>query len=273
MSNLINYDGITPSIPHSGETTDFEDALIKHDVIDKRQALGNKGMTEEQINSVLSRDASNLKPDTANYHTDLPSNSDSDFSDSDDDFLASYRSHRLQELQEISAEKAKKNLNRFNGVDEISRDEWASAVNGVSEDGTWVVVNLEHSGNDDTKNVTECLKNLASRFGSVKFLRINYKAAIENWPESNLPTVFCYCEGELQKQMIGQEQTGGPLTTVQRLEWRLKRLGVLKESELEEDGKKVVKKSNVLKIDKLSRKGGVAMETWGDSDDEDVGND
>ena len=48
---------------------------------------------------------------------------------------------------------------------------------------------------------------------------------------------------------------------------------VLKESELEEDGKKVVKKSNVLKIDKLSRKGGLAMETWGDSDDEDVGND
>ena len=96
-----------------------------------------------QINSVLSRDASNLKLDTTNYHTDLPSNSDSDFSDSDDDFLASYRSQRLLELKESSAEKAKKNLNRFNGVDEISRDEWASAVNGVSEDGTWVVVNLE----------------------------------------------------------------------------------------------------------------------------------
>mmetsp|Transcript_18998 Transcript_18998/g.35278 ORF Transcript_18998/g.35278 Transcript_18998/m.35278 type:complete len:190 (+) Transcript_18998:191-760(+) len=147
MSNLINYDGITPSIPHSGETTDFEDALIKHDVIDKRQALGNKGMTEEQINSVLSLDASNLSPDATNYHTDLPSNSGSEFSDEDDDFIASYRSRRLAELEESSAEKARKNLNRFNGVDEISRDEWASAVNGVSEDGTWVVVNLEVRAN------------------------------------------------------------------------------------------------------------------------------
>ena len=100
-----------------------------------------------QINSVLSLDASNLKPDTTNYHTDLPSNSDSEFSDSDDDFLASYRSRRLVELKESSAEKAKKILNRFNGVDEISRDEWASAVNGVSEDGTWVVVNLEVRAN------------------------------------------------------------------------------------------------------------------------------
>ena len=53
----------------------------------------------------------------------------------------------MVELKESSAEKAKKILNRFNGVDEISRDEWASAVNGVSEDGTWVVVNLEVRAN------------------------------------------------------------------------------------------------------------------------------
>ena len=55
MSNLISYDGLTPNHQHSGTTTDFEDALIKHDVIDKRQALGNKGMTEEQVRTAISR--------------------------------------------------------------------------------------------------------------------------------------------------------------------------------------------------------------------------
>ncbi|GMH58187.1 hypothetical protein TL16_g02553 [Triparma laevis f. inornata] len=275
MSNLINYDGLTPNHQHSGTTTDFEDALIKHDVIDKRQALGNKGMTEEQITRTLEKDAQDLKLDTTNYHHDLNSDSDDDLLNDldDDEFLSSYRKQRLQEIKVNSAEKAKRDLNRFNGVDEISRDEWASAVNGVSEDGTWVVVNLEHSGNNETKNVTECLKNVADRFGDVKFLRIDWRAAIENWPEANLPTVFCYRNGELQKQMISAKQSGGPHTTVHRLEWRLKLLGVLPDSELEEDGREIVKKVNVLKIDKMSRKGGVGMETWGDEDDEDAGND
>lgn len=137
----------------------------------------------------------------------------------------------------------------------------------------FLTVNLEHSGNNETKNVTECLKNVADRFGDVKFLRIDWRAAIENWPEANLPTVFCYRNGELQKQMISAKQSGGPHTTVHRLEWRLKLLGVLPDSELEEDGREIVKKVNVLKIDKMSRKGGVGMETWGDEDDEDAGND
>ena len=78
----------------------------------------------------------------------------------------------------------------------------------------------------------------------------------------------------MRKQMIGVEQVGGKYTTMERLEWRLLRLGVLKGlSEMKQDGKERVEKVSGLRWDGVSRRGGWGMETWGESDDEDVGND
>ena len=104
-------------------------------------------------------------------------------------------------------------------------------------------MNLTSQSHPLTLLLTEVLTSLSSKFPAVKFLRIGYKAAIENWPEGNLPTVFCYRYGELQKQMIGEAQVGGKYTTPERVEWRLKLLGPLKElSEMAEDGPEKVEK-------------------------------
>ena len=57
--------------------------------------------------------------------------------------------------------------------------------------------------------MSNCLTALAKKFQEVKFVKIRSTQAVENWPDSNLPTLFMYQNGALAKQMIGTRSLGG----------------------------------------------------------------
>ena len=69
---------------------------------------------------------------------------------------------------------------------------------------------------------------------AVKFLKILSTAAVENWPDRNLPTLFLYKGGELRTQLLGLKKVGGRGMGVEDLEWWLAGEGVV-ETEMEED--------------------------------------
>jgi hypothetical protein len=54
---------------------------------------------------------------------------------------------------------------------------------------------------------------LAQKFMKIKFLKIRSSSAVENWPESNLPTIFAYHDGELQHQLFTLKSIGGSSMT------------------------------------------------------------
>ncbi len=54
-----------------------------------------------------------------------------------------------------------------------------------------------------------CLGPVARKFRAVKFVRIVATAAVENWPDRNLPTLFVYRNGALQTQLLGIKRLGG----------------------------------------------------------------
>ena len=151
MSNLINYSG-APNHAFSGETTDFEDALIKHDVITKSQALHNKGMSTKDVSAVLKRDQAQkdekigVDIDTVDYYKDnnkdnIKSYTDSEdelLDDDDEDFLNKYREQRIGEMKAKASlsppgpggpEPGPKGGGEFTGCDEISRADWQREVN------------------------------------------------------------------------------------------------------------------------------------------------
>lgn len=69
----------------------------------------------------------------------------------------------------------------------------------------------------------------------MKCVKIKALQAIENWPESNLPTLFVYHKGVLQHQLMTLKSFGGGGRLRGRdLEWWLASRGIVK-SELEED--------------------------------------
>lgn len=98
--------------------------------------------------------------------------------------------------------------NRFGEVVEITKDEWVRQVTEASE-GCDVVVHLYEDSMIECQLMDEALRNIASRFKYIKFLRIKYNQAIENWPEKNLPTVFVYSKGSLKTQIVTLNSVGG----------------------------------------------------------------
>jgi hypothetical protein len=109
---------------------------------------------------------------------------------------------RLQQMKEAAAK------NRFGEVEEITKDEWVRQVTDASQ-GCNVVVHLYENSLVECQLMDEALCNLAGRFKYIKFLRIKYNQAIENWPEKNLPTVFVYSKGSLKTQIVTLNSVGG----------------------------------------------------------------
>ena len=99
-------------------------------------------------------------------------------------------------------------LNRFGDVYEISKNEWMTEVTEASK-SCWVVVLLYVNSLVDCGVMESVMIQLAKKFMKVKFLKIRSTSAIENWPESNLPTIFVYHDGELQDQLLTLKSLGG----------------------------------------------------------------
>jgi hypothetical protein len=101
-------------------------------------------------------------------------------------------------------------------------------VNEGSHD-TWVVVTLVSNDLERTGCVEEAVGELASKFGQIKFVTIQSKQAIRNWPDEHLPTILLYRNGKLQQQLIQLPVN----MTADELEWKLAEHGVI-ETTLEE---------------------------------------
>lgn len=266
--NKISYSLDRPEYEYTTSTTQFDDELLKRDIITFEQAMiakgasaaeaqrlanvhkygeGSGGISGEDVKGEKKRAARRRRTSDSNSDNEEyddsdqahnidsnQNNNDEDDDDDDDEFLAKYRKMRLRELRDQS---------RFGDVLHISRSDWTREVNDASLNGQWVVINLTRGSNTATisaRHVDACemveraTLELARRFPSIKFVSIAASAANENWPPHNLPTMFCYRDGRLQRQMIGVEEFGGHGITTDRVEWRLAQLGVL-ETDLEED--------------------------------------
>lgn len=155
--------------------------------------------------------------------------------------LEEYRNKRMQELKQKAV------LNRHGDVVEIVKDDWVREVTEGSNSSA-VVIHLYENSMVECQLVDEALSRLAPRFKYVKFLKIKYNQAIENWPERNLPTLFVYEKGALKTQLITLGSVGGKTMKTEDLEWFLAKNGVITDSELDEnprqEERKQVKKTN-----------------------------
>jgi hypothetical protein len=120
--------------------------------------------------------------------------------------LEKYRQQRLEEMKKIAMK------NRFGEVVEIVKDEWVREVTEGSN-ACIVLVHLYSDAIVECQLMDEAFRKLAPRFKYLKFLRIKYNQAIENWPEKNLPTVFVYDKGSLKTQIITLSTLGGKSMT------------------------------------------------------------
>lgn len=141
----------------------------------------------------------------------------------DEDFLAQYRNQRMNELNTISQ------TSIYNQVYYLQKPDYARDVTEASQK-SWVFVLLTSSLGTNTESalLTDMWRDLATRFGDIKFCSMRANLCIEGYPEKNAPTILVYKDGDIKKQVVTLREMNGANTTVQDLEKLLIDLGALK---------------------------------------------
>lgn len=151
----------------------------------------------------------------------------------DEEVLNQYRMKRLAEMREM-ASKA-----RFGTVQEISGVDYVDEVTKAGE-GIHVVLHLYKGGIPHCAVLNQYMTELARRFPQTKFLKAIYSTCLPNFPEKNLPSIFCYYEGNIRKQFLGAVDLRGPKITIEEFEYLLGQVGSIN-TELKDDPRPKIK--------------------------------
>lgn len=162
-----------------------------------------------------------------------------------EDVLETLRKRRLDMLKKQAAR------NKFGRVINISEPEWKPEVTEAEKD-VWVVVNLWTAGKQECRLVDQIMEQLAGKFKDVKFVRIEGRNAVRNWPDDNCPAMFVYLGGEIKLTLIGLNALGGPKMSARSLEWVLSKVGAV-QTEMTEDPREEEMKQRFNRLDKARK--------------------
>ncbi|KAJ6131568.1 hypothetical protein N7523_001274 [Penicillium sp. IBT 18751x] len=144
----------------------------------------------------------------------------------DEGFLEQYRQKRLAELSTLQQ------TSLFNQVYPLQKVDYAREVTEASNNA-FVLVNLTSQGaNVESRVLTELWRQLAAKFGDIKFCEIRADMCIENYPEKNTPTILVYKDTEIRRQLVTLRELNGPRTKLPDLEKLLIEIGALKEDDV-----------------------------------------
>ncbi|XP_066992844.1 viral IAP-associated factor homolog [Anabrus simplex] len=205
------------------EDTEWNDILRSKGILPAKE----KEVTEEEIVHMLE---TTIEEKSKSGHTleNLTLDELDELEDEEDErVILEYRRKRIAEI------KAAANKARYGEVLEISAEDYVQAVNKAGE-GVWVILHLYKQGIPLCALVNQHLANLAVKFPATKFLKSISSTCIPNFPDSNLPTIFVYFEGDLKKQLVGPHEFRGMNLTQDELEWILAQTGAVT-TELEAD--------------------------------------
>ena len=103
----------------------------------------------------------------------------------------------------------------FGQVYGLQKPEYSRDVTEASSKA-FVLVHLTSSlgTNVESRLLTELWRQLAVKFGDIKFCEMRADLCIEGYPERNTPTILVYKDGDIQKQLVTLREIRGENTTI-----------------------------------------------------------
>lgn len=200
---VINFSTEKPSYGFTTQTTEFHDELMKRGIVDFEQCMIAKGATPEEARRLRLRHEETDAVNEVNKYESAEDSSESD--DIDDDFLKQYQSKRRSEMQLQFQRKQESTYGEViqittSNPDEI-KEEWKINVNESSKVGKkCVIVHLSYPRGEA---MDVFVSMLARKYPCIKFVSIEYKTAVPNWPREKLPALFIYQNGDLREKIVG----------------------------------------------------------------------
>lgn len=230
------------------EDTEWNDILRKHGIIPEKPQDPEPLIQEALLEAERKAYENRLEDKNLDELAELED-------EEDEEFLEQYRQKRFAELSAL------KNTSIYNQVYPLQKVDYAREVTEASNKA-FVFVNLTSSTGTNTESrvLSEIWRQLAAKFGDVKFCEIRGDMCIEGYPDRNTPTILVYKDGEIRRQFVTLRELNGVRTKVEDLERVLVDLGAVKESD-----SRLKKRSNSFADDEL-RPG---AKTTVDNDDDD----
>ncbi|CAD0099625.1 unnamed protein product [Aureobasidium mustum] len=139
--------------------------------------------------------------------------------DEDENFLDQKRMNELAAIQSASV---------YNQVYPVQKPDWSRDVTEESKKAYVLVLLTSSSGtNVESRLLIEIWRELATKFGDIKFCQIQANLCIEGYPDRNTPTVLVYKDGDIKRQLVTLRDLKGDRTTVRDLEDLLRSLGAV----------------------------------------------
>ena len=109
----------------------------------------------------------------------------------DDRVTSQYRDQRMKELMQQA------NSEIFGSIQEISKSQYEQQVTVASKKHWFsflnrVIVILYQSYIQNSNKLMRDMAEFATKYKSVKFVKIQANACIENYPDKNVPTIIIY---------------------------------------------------------------------------------
>jgi Phosducin len=98
----------------------------------------------------------------------------------------------------------------------------------------FVLVNLTSSlgTNVESRVLTELWRELAVKYGDVKFCEMRADLCIEGYPERNTPTILSYKDGDIKRQLVTLRELRGVRTSMGDVERLLVEVGAIQENDV-----------------------------------------
>lgn len=120
------------------------------------------------------------------------------------------RKKRLEELSTITSASV------YNQVYHLQKPDYSRDVTEVSSKAYVLVLLTSSQGtNVETRVMIEIWRELARRFGDIKFCQMRADLCIEGYPDKNTPTVLVYKDGDIKKQLVTLRELRGTHTSAE----------------------------------------------------------
>ena len=190
---VTNYATDKPTFALTPATTEWDEALLQRNIVTREQVMLAKGASVPEAERLvaLKEKKSETTIERSEDRTHKSDDADDSFDDDDDEVLQRYRRQRTAQLQQQSS------------LQYIQKSDWQRCVNEASHH-QWVVVCLTSSDTERTGCMEHAVQELScSTTNIIQFVLIPYQQAIdERWPLQNLPCLFLYRHGVMQKQLL-----------------------------------------------------------------------
>jgi hypothetical protein len=113
----------------------------------------------------------------------------------------------MQELSTITS------ASIYNQVYHLQKPDYSRDVTEASQKAYILVLLTSSEGtNVESRVLIEIWRELAQKFGDVKFCQMRANLCIEGYPDKNTPTVLVYKDGDIKRQIVTLRELAGVRT-------------------------------------------------------------